>query len=59
MPMLVTDPGVADTPVVHADAASLDPCGHGREEVRGRSYFFLVGVVPTFDPKPVKVRARV
>ena len=43
MPMAVTDPQVADNPIIYANAAFLDLCGYGREEVLGQNYFFLVG----------------
>lgn len=43
MPMAVTDPAVADNPIIYANAAFLELCGHDREEVLGQNYFFLVG----------------
>ena len=43
MPMAVTDPTVADNPIIYANASFLDLCGYGREEVLGQNYFFLVG----------------
>ena len=43
MPMAVTDPQVADNPIIYANAAFLELCGYGREEVLGQNYFFLVG----------------
>jgi PAS domain S-box-containing protein len=41
MPMLVTDPQVADNPIIYANAAFLDMCGYERDEVLGQNYFFL------------------
>src|SRR3712207_2400864 len=43
MPMAVTDPQVADNPIIYANAAFLELCGYDREEVLGQNYFFLVG----------------
>ncbi len=43
MPMAVTDPAVADNPIIYANAAFLELCGYDREEVLGQNYFFLVG----------------
>src|ERR671916_422766 len=43
MPMAVTDPGVADNPIVYANAAFLELCGYDRDEVLGQNYFFLIG----------------
>jgi PAS domain S-box-containing protein len=43
MPMAVTDPQAADNPIVYANAAFLELCGHEREDVLGQNYFFLVG----------------
>jgi len=43
MPMAVTDPSVADNPIIYANAAFLELCGYQREEVLGQNYFFLVG----------------
>ena len=43
MPMAVTDPAVAGNPIIYANAAFLELCGHGREDVLGQNYFFLVG----------------
>ena len=43
MPMAVTDPQVADNPIIYANAAFLELCGYGRDEVLGQNYFFLVG----------------
>ena len=43
MPMAVTDPALADNPIIYANAAFLELCGYGREEVLGQNYFFLVG----------------
>jgi PAS domain S-box-containing protein len=43
MPMAVTDPAVAGNPIIYANAAFLELCGYGREDVLGQSYFFLVG----------------
>jgi PAS domain S-box-containing protein len=43
MPMAVTDPQVADNPIIYANASLLELCGYGREEVLGQNYFFLVG----------------
>jgi PAS domain S-box-containing protein len=43
MPMAITDPQVADNPIIYANASFLELCGYGREEVLGQNYFFLVG----------------
>jgi PAS domain S-box-containing protein len=43
MPMVVTDPGVEGNPIVYANAAFLDLCGYGMEEVLGQGYMFLAG----------------
>ena len=43
MPMAVTDPQVAGNPIIYANASFLELCGHGRDEVLGQNYFFLVG----------------
>jgi PAS domain-containing protein len=37
MPMAVTDPAVADNPIVYANAAFLDLCGYEREGVLGQN----------------------
>jgi PAS domain S-box-containing protein len=43
MPMAVTDPQVADNPIIYANAALLDLCGYDREDVVGQNYLSLVG----------------
>ena len=43
MPMAVTDPAVADNPIIYANAAFLELFGYGRDEVLGQNYFFLAG----------------
>src|SRR3712207_3978412 len=43
MPMAVTDPLVADNPIIYANAAFLEMCGYEREDVLGQNYFFLLG----------------
>ena len=43
MPMVVTDPQVADNPIIYANSAFLSLCGYEREEVLGQNYFFLLG----------------
>jgi PAS domain S-box-containing protein len=43
MPMVVTDPGVADNPIIYANGAFLELCGYERDEVLGQNYFFLMG----------------
>ncbi|HZH28825.1 MAG TPA: PAS domain-containing protein [Azospirillaceae bacterium] len=52
MPMVVTDPAVADNPIVYANAAFLKLCGYTREEVLGQNYHFLGG--PNTDPEVVR-----
>jgi len=52
MPMVVTDPAIADNPIVYANAAFLKMCGYTREEVLGRNYRFLGG--PNTDPEVVR-----
>lgn len=43
MPMLVTDPGQADNPIILANQAFLDLSGYSAEEVAGRNCRFLQG----------------
>lgn len=43
MPMAVTDPRVADNPIIYANPAFLELSGYAREEVLGQGYFFLMG----------------
>jgi len=43
MPMVVTDPTVADNPIIYANAAFLEMCGYELEEVLGQNYLFLSG----------------
>jgi PAS domain S-box-containing protein len=43
VPMVVTDPSVADNPIIYANAAFLEMCGYDREEALGQNYYFLVG----------------
>lgn len=49
MPMVVTDPTIADNPIVYANPAFLELCGYGMEEVLGHNYHFLIG--PNTDPE--------
>jgi PAS domain S-box-containing protein len=42
MPMVVTDPRVADNPIIYANKAFLGLCGYQLEEVLGQNYFFLL-----------------
>lgn len=43
MPMVVTDPTIANNPIIFANAAFLKMCGYDREEVLGQNYHFLGG----------------
>lgn len=43
MPMVVTDSLIVDNPIIYCNAAFLDLCGYGREEVLGQNYLFLIG----------------
>ncbi len=43
MPMVVTDPTVADNPIIYANAAFLEMCGYDMDEVLGQNYYFLTG----------------
>lgn len=38
MPMVLTDPRIADNPIIYANAAFLSMCGYEAEEVLGQSY---------------------
>jgi PAS domain S-box-containing protein len=49
MPMLVTDPGQPDNPIILANQAFLDLSGYSSEEVVGRNCRFLQG--PSTDPR--------
>lgn len=49
MPMVVTDPHVADNPIIYANGSFLEMCGYGLEEVLGQNYLFLAG--PLTDPE--------
>lgn len=49
MPMVITDPSLADNPIVFANAAFLQMCGYDRDEVLGQNYHFLSG--PDTDPE--------
>jgi PAS domain S-box-containing protein len=49
LPMVVTDPAVADNPIVYANQAFLQMFGYSREEVLGRNYHFLSS--PSTDPE--------
>jgi PAS domain S-box-containing protein len=51
MPMLVTDPGQPDNPIILANQAFLDLSGYKSEEVVGRNCRFLQG--PGTDPRQV------
>jgi PAS domain S-box-containing protein len=51
MPMLVTDPGQPDNPIILANQAFLDLSGYSAEEVVGRNCRFLQG--PGTDPRQV------
>jgi PAS domain S-box-containing protein len=42
MPMVITDPGVINNPIIYVNAAFLELCGYERDEVLGQNYFFLV-----------------
>jgi PAS domain S-box-containing protein len=58
MPMLVTDPGQPDNPIILANQAFLDLTGYEANEVIGRNCRFLQG--PGTDPKHVeRIRAAV
>ena len=43
MPMALTDPTVADNPIIYANPAFLELCGYDRDDVLGQDYFFLLG----------------
>lgn len=43
MPMVVTDPTIANNPIIYANAAFLEMCGYDHEEVLGQNYHFLGG----------------
>ncbi|AWK89507.1 sensor histidine kinase [Azospirillum thermophilum] len=43
MPMVVTDPTLANNPIIYANAAFLEMCGYERDEVLGQNYHFLGG----------------
>jgi PAS domain S-box-containing protein len=43
MPMVVTDPTIANNPIIYANAAFLKMCGYEHEEVLGQNYHFLGG----------------
>jgi PAS domain S-box-containing protein len=43
MPMVVTDPSIANNPIIYANAAFLEMCGYERDEVLGQNYHFLGG----------------
>lgn len=51
MPMLITDPNLADNPIVFANDAFLRLTGYSREEVIGHNCRFLQG--PETDPADV------
>ena len=51
LPIVLTDPTVADNPIVFANPAFLELCGYPREEVIGRNCRFLQG--PSTDPATV------
>src|SRR4028118_516570 len=53
MPMLVTDPGQPDNPIILANQAFLDLSGYTSEEVVGRNCRFLQG--PGTDPRQVAI----
>ncbi|HWU96633.1 MAG TPA: PAS domain-containing protein [Sphingomonas sp.] len=43
MPMILTDPNIADNPIVFANKAFLDLTGYEEEEIHGRNCRFLQG----------------
>lgn len=45
MSMVVTDPQVADNPIIYANAAFLELCDYERGEALGQTYLFLIGPV--------------
>jgi PAS domain S-box-containing protein len=49
MPMVIADPTLPDVPIVFVNPAFLKMSGYAREEVLGKSYHFLSGLVT--DPK--------
>lgn len=49
MPMVVTDPTLANNPIIYANSAFLEMCGYERDEVLGQNYHFLSG--ENTDPK--------
>jgi PAS domain S-box-containing protein len=51
MPIVITDPGQPDTPIIFANDAFLALTGYSREEVIGRNCRFLQG--PDTDPAAV------
>lgn len=51
MPMIVTDPRLADNPIVFANAAFLAMTGYASDEIVGRNCRFLQG--PDTDPNTV------
>ena len=51
MPMLITDPGQPDNPIILANQAFLDLSGYTAEEVVGRNCRFLQG--PGTDPRHI------
>jgi PAS domain S-box-containing protein len=52
MPMLVTDPGQPDNPIILANQAFLDLTGYAADEVVGRNCRLLQG--PETDPKHIE-----
>ena len=58
MPMIITDPSLADNPVVFVNEAFCHLTGYAREEIVGRNCRFLQG--PQTDPDAVaQIRAAV
>jgi len=58
MPMVITDPGQADNPIVFCNVAFQELTGYDRSEIMGRNCRFLQG--PDTDPEAVaRVRAAI
>jgi PAS domain S-box-containing protein len=42
VPMVVTDPTIADNPIIYVNDAFVRMCGYDRNETLGQDYFFLI-----------------